>query len=153
MDIEKRLAEMGLTLPPPAPVLGAYVPVKPFGNNLLYVSGNGPFIGESRITGRVPDTCSFEDACRAAECCVLNILSQIKLFLNDLSRVTNCVKMTVYVTSAADFNRQPQVANAATELLMALFGREIGCPARAAVGVSSLPADFAVEIDLLIEYK
>ena len=152
MTIENRMTELGIKLPAAPKVAGVYLPVKDFCQNMAYVSGNVPIIGdEIKITGKLGATCSFEDGCKAAEYCTLNILANLKAHLGDLDRIKSCVKMTVFVACTPDFTQHPQVANAATELLVKIMGQEKGCPSRSAIGVTSLPLDVAVEIELLVE--
>ena len=155
MEIEKRLKEINIALPAPPKKVGVYMPVKAFSGDLtpcpVQVSGCLPMVDGVVITGKLGDDCSMEDGCKAAELCTLNILANLKAHLGDLDRVRNCVKMTVFVASTPDFYQHPQVANAATELLVKIFGEKIGCPTRAAFGVASLPANAAVEIELLVE--
>ena len=153
MRIEDRLKELGYTLPEAPKRVGVYMPVKAFCNNLAQVSGCLPIIDGANITGKLGDDCSIEDGCKAAVQCTLNILANLKAYLNDLDRIKSCVKMTVFVASTPDFYQHPQVANAASELLVNIMGEEKGCPARAAFGVSSLPANAAVEIELLVEVE
>ena len=153
MQIEKRLQELGYTLPEAPKKGGVYTPVKEFCNNLAYVSGCVPLIDGQNITGKLGADCSLEDGRKAAEHCTLNLLAVLKAHLGDLDRIKSCVKMTVFVASAPDFYQHPQVANAATELLVNIMGEEKGCPSRSAFGVSALPLDSAVEIELMVELK
>lgn len=151
MQIESRLQELGYTLPEPPKKGGVYAPVKKFCNNLAYVSGCIPILEGQVITGKLGDDCTIEDGCKAAERCALNILAVLKAHLGDLDKIKSCVKMTVFVASAPDFYQHPQVANAATELLVKIMGEEKGCPSRSAFGVSALPLNSAVEIELMVE--
>ena len=151
MQIEKRLQELGFTLPEPPTKAGVYVPVKEFCKGMACVSGCLPIINGQSIEGKLGADCSLEDGQKAAERCTLNILAVLKKHLGDLDKIKSCVKMTVYVASTPDFYQHAQVANAATELLVSVMGEEIGCPARAAFGVSALPLNVAVEIELMVE--
>ena len=151
MQIEKRLEELGHTLPNPPTKGGIYMPVKEFCSGMACVSGCLPIINGVNITGRLGDDCSMEDGSKAAEQCTLNILAVLKHHYGDLDRIKKCVKMTVFVASTPDFYQHSQIANAATELLVNVMGEEKGCPARAAIGVSSLPVNAAVEIELMVE--
>ena len=151
MEIEKRISDLGYTLPPAPQKAGVYVPVKEFGSSLAYVSGCLPVINGQNITGKLGADCSVEDGCKAAKNCTLNILAVLKQHLGSLDRVKSCVKMTVFVASTADFYQHPQIANASTEMLVSIFGEEKGCPSRSAFGVSALPLNAAVEIELLVE--
>jgi len=153
MKIEKKLQELGYTLPEAPKRVGAYMPVKEFGTNLAYVSGNLPSIAGEVITGKLGANRSMDDGKKAAEYCTLNILANLKAHLGDLDRIKSCVKMTVFVACTPEFSQHPQIANASTEMLVAIFGEEVGCPSRSAVGVPSLPLDVAVEIELLVEIQ
>ena len=153
MQTEKRLNELGYTLPETPKKAGVYVPVKEFGSNLAYVSGNIPMIAGEAITGKLGADCTFEDGCKAAEYCSLNILAVLKAHLGDLDRIKSCIKMTVFVACTADFHQHPQIANAATEFFVKVMGEEKGCPSRSAIGVASLPLNVAVEIELLVELE
>jgi len=150
MQIEKRLQELGYTLPEAPPKGGVYTPVKEFCNKLAYVSGCVPRIDGQNITGKLGADCSLEEGFKAAERCTLNLLALLKVHLGDLDKIKSCVKMTVFVASAPDFYQHPQVANAATELLVNIMGEEKGCPSRSAIGVASLPLDSSVEIELMV---
>ena len=150
MNIEKRLQELGYTLPNAPAKGGVYTPVKEFGANLAYVSGHVSNMNGVAIKGKLGADSSFEDGIKASEMCVLNLLATMKAYLGDLDNIKSCVKMTVFVASHADFYMQPQIANAATELLVKVMGEEKGCPSRSTIGVPVLPGNFAVEIELLI---
>ena len=151
MKVEQKLQELGYVLPEAPKRVGAYMPIKEFGNNMAYVSGCLPTINGETISGRLGADCSMEDGCKAAERCVLNILALLKAHLGDLDRIKSCAKMTVFVACTPEFTQHPQVANAATELLIKIMGDEVGCPSRAAVGVVSLPLGVAVEIEMMVE--
>jgi len=151
MTIEKKLQELGIILPSTPKKGGVYAPVKEFCCKMAYVSGAVPIIDGNAIVGKLGADCSFEDGLKAAEHCTLNILATLKEYLGDLDRIKNFVKMTVFVASAPDFTQHPQVANASTELLVKIFGEEIGCPSRSAIGVAALPSNVAVEIEVMVE--
>ena len=151
MQIEKRLQELGYTLPEAPKKGGVYTPVKEFCNNMAYVSGCVSIIAGESITGKLGADCSFEDGLKAAEYCALNLLAVLKAHLGDLDKIKSCTKMTVFVASAPDFYQHPQIANAATELLVKIMGEEKGCPSRSAIGVAVLPSNVAVEIEMLVE--
>ena len=153
MQTEKRLTELGLTLPGTPKAAGTYVLVKEFCCNMAYVSGCLPIIDGENITGKLGADCSLENGIKAAERCTLNILSALKAHIGDLDRIKSCVKMTVLVASTPEFYQHPQVANAATELLVKIMGDEKGKPTRAAFGASSLPLNSAVEVELMVELE
>ena len=119
--VERKLAELGLTLPEPAPPVAAYVPAVEAGG-LLHISGQLPFDHGQLMTGRLGDDRDLAYGQEAAERCALMLVAQIKAALGGLHRVGRIVKLGVFVSSAADFTDQPKVANGASELMVALFG-------------------------------
>lgn len=148
-DIDRKLADLGLSLPAAAAPVAAYVPVVEAGG-MVHVSGQLPFRDGQVITGRLGDGVSLEEGQEAARACGLMLVAQLKAALGDLSRVKRVVKLGVFVNSTPDFTDQPKVANGASELMVALFG-DAGRHARAAVGVAALPLGAAVEVDAVIE--
>lgn len=150
MNIEKKLTEMGLTLPPPPPRGGLYKSCKQFGTNLAYVSGCGCSL-ETPVAGKLGVDFTLEEGQEHAKNAMLNVLSVLKAEIGDLDRVKICVKILVFVASANDFYSQPAVANGATKLLGDLFGEEIGIPSRSAIGVNVLPGNLPVEIEAMFE--
>lgn len=147
-EIERRLADLGLTLPAPAAPVAAYVPVVVAGG-LAHVSGQLPFVDGKLILGRLGENVSVEDGTEAARACGLMILAQLKAALGSLARVERVVKLGAFVSSTADFTDQPKVANGASELMAAVFG-DAGKHARSAVGVPVLPLGAAVEVDAIV---
>ncbi|WP_174292604.1 RidA family protein [Sphingomonas bacterium] len=148
-QIDRRLEELGLTLPQAAAPVASYVPVVEAGG-LLHVSGQLPFQGGAVVTGRLGEDTSLEEGQEAARACALMVVAQVKAALGgDLSRVARIVKLGVFVNSTPDFTDQPKVANGASDLMVALFG-EAGRHARAAVGVAALPLGAAVEVDAIV---
>jgi enamine deaminase RidA (YjgF/YER057c/UK114 family) len=118
---------------------------------LLFLSGHGSFVdGEPAHLGTLGANLSTEDGYRAAKVVLLNLLGTAKAEVGELSRIARWVKLTVLVNATPDFTEHHLVANGATDLLVAAFG-EIGRPARTAMGVSSLPLGFAVEIEAVAE--
>ena len=146
--VDRRLEQLGLTLPQAAAPVAAYVPVVEAGG-LLHVSGQLPFKDGRLMTGRLGDGVSLEEGQEAARACALMLVAQLKAYLGDLSRVGRIVKLGVFVNSAAGFTDQPKVANGASELMVALFG-DAGKHARSAVGVPVLPLGAAVEVDAVV---
>ena len=142
------LRQRGWTLPPPPAPVGSYAPAIREGD-LLWVSGQGAMVeGAVLHPGRVPDTVSLEQAQEAARRATLQALSALAAEAGSLDRIRRIVRLTVFVASAPSFTRQHEVANAASEVLIALFG-ESGRSTRVAVGVVALPRDFPVEVDLV----
>ncbi|AFU58229.1 putative endoribonuclease L-PSP [Candidatus Nitrososphaera gargensis Ga9.2] len=149
--IEDKLASLGITLPsPPAPA-GSYVPVVVTHNNLAFVAGQIPTEGgQVKFKGKVGRDISIEAGQQAARLCTINALAQLKSALGSLDRVKRAVKVTGFVSCDPLFADQPKVINGASDLLVQVFG-ENGRHARAAVGVSSLPLDSAVEVEFIVE--
>lgn len=150
--IDRKLEELGLSLPEAAAPVAAYVPVVEAGG-LLHISGQLPFKDGALMTGRLGDDRDLAFGAEAAQRCALMLVAQIKKALDgDLSRVVRIVKLGVFVNSAADFTDQPKVANGASELMVALFGDD-GRHARSAVGVPVLPLGAAVEVDAIVAVR
>jgi len=146
--IEKKLAELGLTLPQAAAPVAAYVPVVVAGG-LAHVSGQLPFVDGALVTGRLGEGVSTEQGYAAARACGLMILAQLKAALGSLDKVERIVKLGAFVNSTGDYTDQPKVANGASELMAAVFG-DAGKHARSAVGVPVLPLGAAVEVDAIV---
>ena len=147
---EERLAELGLTLPEVVPPLAAYVPAARTGN-LVFTAGQLPARdGAMLATGKLGDAVTEEQGYECARQCALNALAAIKAEIGELSQVKRVVKAVVFVASTPDFTAQPKVANGASELLGEVFG-DAGKHARSAVGVSVLPLDVPVEVELVVE--
>lgn len=149
---EAKLTELGYTLPPvPAPA-GNYVPTRIAGS-LLFVSGQIAKRADGHLlTGKLGADLTVEEGQEAARVCALNILAQAKAALGDLSLVRSIVRLNGFVNATPDFTDQPQVINGASDLMCAVLGDK-GRHTRAAVGVASLPAGTAVEIDAVIEIE
>jgi enamine deaminase RidA (YjgF/YER057c/UK114 family) len=147
---EERLAELGLSVPEVAKPVAAYVPALRSGN-YVYTSGQLPMRdGQLITTGKVGAEVSQEEAVECARQCGLNAIAAVKAEVGELSAVKRVVKVVAFVASTPDFTAQPQVANGVSELLGEVFG-EAGRHARSAVGVSVLPLDAPVEVELLVE--
>jgi enamine deaminase RidA (YjgF/YER057c/UK114 family) len=149
--IDKRLAELGLTLPTPAKPVANYVPWVRTGN-LVFISGQGPLAdGKLLYQGRLPDTVSIEDGQKSARLCAVNVLAQLREALGgDLDRVARVVKLVGFVNAAPDFADHPKVINGASDLMVEVFGDK-GRHARSAVGSPSLPFNISVEVEAIIE--
>jgi enamine deaminase RidA (YjgF/YER057c/UK114 family) len=152
--IAARLKTLGIELPNANPAVGNYVPYVITGN-LIYVSGQLTMLnGELKYIGRLGEALSLEDGMAAARLCGLNLISQIQTALEgDLDRITRVVKLGGYVNCTHEFSGQPKVINGASDLMVEVFGQEIGKHARAAVGVSALPLGVSVEIDGIFEFE
>lgn len=151
MNVDARLAELGIVLPEAAAPLASYVPVVVHGG-FAHVSGQLPFVDGQLVTGRLGEDVSLEEGTAAARACGLMILSQLRNADISLDNVERVVKLGAFVNSTPAFIDQPKVANGASELMFDVFG-DIGRHARAAVGVPSLPLGAAVEVDAVIAVK
>lgn len=151
-DPETRLAELGLTLPPPPKPVAAYIPTRRSGN-LVFVSGQIPMRdGKLIAQGTVGAEVTMEVARECARQCVLNGLAAVKAEVGSLARIRQVVRVGCFVACERGFHAQPQVANGASELLMEVFG-EPGRHARAAVGSIDLPLGAPVEVEFLFEVE
>ena len=150
--IGEKLKENGITLPIPPSPAGSYIPVVTAGN-LAYVSGQIP-IKDGRIvfSGKVPDEQSVESAQEAARLCIINGLAQLNSYFNSLESITKIVKVSGFVNSTPDFSEHPKIINAASDLLFRIFG-DCGIHTRIAIGVTSLPLNSTVEIDMIVEFS
>jgi enamine deaminase RidA (YjgF/YER057c/UK114 family) len=151
--VDKRLKELGISVPAAAAPVGNYAAWVRTGT-LVFVSGQIPFVGgELTCKGRVGETISLEDAQKGARTCALNLVAQVKAACDgDLDRVTRVVKICGFVNSTADFTQQAQVLNGASDLMVEVFG-EAGKHARAAVSCPTLPLGAAVEVDAVFEIR
>ena len=147
MKVEKRLEELGLSLPEPANPVATYVRYVQTGN-LLYVSGTGPSAGQP--SGKLGADLTIEQGYDVAKNVGLSIIATVKQALGDLDRVTRVVKLLGMVNSAPDFGDQPKVINGCSDLLVDVFG-EAGRHARSAVGFVALPSQIPVEIEVIFE--
>jgi len=150
MDVYERMKELGVTLPKAPAKGGVYAPIKQFGQGLVYVSGCGPNIAE-QYKGKLGREFTIEQGQKFARNCMLNVLAVLEANIGDLRKIKNCVKILALVSSADDFFDQPAVANGGSQLLIDLFGPEIGTPSRSAIGVNALPSNMPVEIEGLFE--
>jgi enamine deaminase RidA (YjgF/YER057c/UK114 family) len=149
VSARRRLAELGLDLPPVVPPVAAYLPAVRTGD-LVYTSGQLPLAdGRMAATGKVGAQVTPEQAKELARTCALNALAAVDALVG-LDAVVRVVKVVGFVSSAPDFTGQPAVVNGASELLGEVFG-DAGTHARSAVGVASLPLDAPVEVELVVE--
>lgn len=150
--IEEKIKELGFEVPEAPKPLAAYVPALII-NDLVFTAGQLPSIkGELKFMGKIGKELTEEAGKKAAEICALNCLGAIKGVIGNLDKIDRVVKLTVFVNSAERFTSQPKVANGASELIGKIFG-EMGKHARSAVGVSELPLDAAVEIEMIVKLK
>ena len=150
--IEDRLRELSIELPTPPSPAGSYIPVVTTGN-LAFVSGQIPMKeGKVIFEGKVPEQQSLESARDAAKICIINGLAQLKENLGSLDKITKFVRISGFVNSNPNFTEQPKVINAASDLLVEIFG-DMAKHSRIAVGVASLPLNSTVEIDMVVEFS
>jgi enamine deaminase RidA (YjgF/YER057c/UK114 family) len=148
--IDERLKELSIQLPTPPNPAGSYIPVVITGN-LAFVSGQIPIKdGKVIFEGKVPEKQSLDSARDAAKICIINGLAQLKVNLGSLDKITKFVRISGFVNSNPDFIEQPKVINAASDLLVEIFG-DMAKHSRIAVGVASLPLNSTVEIDMIVE--
>ncbi len=147
MSIAARLRALGVTLPDLAAPVGSYVPATRAGD-LIITSGQLPMVkGELVARGKVPVDVPLAEAQQAAKVAAINALAAVVSVVGDIERIERIVRVGVYVNSSAGFTDQAKVANGASDFLVALLGDQ-GRHVRAAVGVSELPLNAAVELEL-----
>jgi enamine deaminase RidA (YjgF/YER057c/UK114 family) len=145
----ERLAELGITLPPVAAPVAAYVPAVRSGAQVL-TSGQLPFVdGTLAATGKLGAGVTPEQGAQLARTCALNALAAVHALVG-IDSVVRVVKVVGFVASAEGFTGQPGVVNGASQLLGEVFG-EAGVHARSAVGVAELPLGAPVEVELVVE--
>jgi enamine deaminase RidA (YjgF/YER057c/UK114 family) len=150
LSLSTRMAELGLPLESAAAPAANYVPFVQDGN-LLFISGQiSRKGGQPAYVGRLGDTITDAEGIEAARLAALGILAQIAAATGDrLDRVARIVRLGVFVASTPEFNRQSAIANGASDLMVQVFG-DAGRHARSAVGVASLPAGVAVEVEAVV---
>lgn len=151
MPIEARLRDLGITLPAPPAAGGNYVPAKTLGH-VVYLAGvisTGP---EGVITGTVGLNRSIEEGYAGARACALTQLAALKHHLGSLDAIKQIVSVNGYVNAVPGFPDSPKVINGASDLFVELLG-EAGCHVRAAIGVSSLPRNALVELQMTVEVE
>jgi enamine deaminase RidA (YjgF/YER057c/UK114 family) len=153
MSAESRLKDLKLELPAPARSLGLYKPVVIIGS-LAYLSGHGPVSGDgSAIRGRLGDDLDVAAGYEAARRTGLAVLATLRQRCGSLDPIRRLVKTAGFVQATPDFTDHPAVINGFSELMRDVFGPEAGLGARSAVGVPSLPAGWAVEIEAVFELE
>ena len=157
MKIEARLQELGLVLPEalkaPAGVKLPFANVRVRGNR-AYIAGHGPLMPDGSLAkplGKVGAEVSEQEAYQSARLVTLAILASLKRELGDLDRVTAWLRVFGMVNTAPGFNRQPAVINGFSDLILELYGPEVGQHARSAIGMAALPFDIPVEIEAEVE--
>ncbi len=152
-DPEAKLAEMGLSLIPPSDAPSKIMKAVRTGN-LIFLSGHGPTNAEGETTrGKLGVDLTVEQGREAAQLTGVQLLSSLKAEIGDLKKVKKVVKVLGMVNSAPDFTQQPAVVHGFTDLMIDVFGEEIGKHARSAVGMASLPGGMAIEIEMIVEVE
>jgi enamine deaminase RidA (YjgF/YER057c/UK114 family) len=151
VDVESRLAALGLKLPGAPSPAANYVPYA-ISQGLVFIAGQAPVVdGRYSIVGRVGVEVTLEQAQAAARLCGLNVLAQAKAAAGgDWSRIARCVRICGYVSSAPDFFEQPKVVDGASDLMVQALG-DAGRHARSALGVIALRGNAPVVIDAIFE--
>ena len=149
--IDARLAELGLTLPTAMPPIANYVPFNRSGS-IVVVSGQVPALdGKIAVTGKVTEGVTIEQGKEAAKLCFLNVLTHLRTACDgDLDRVVKVIRLGGFVAAPGAFTQHALVMNGASDLAVAVFG-DAGRHARTTIGVPSLPADAAVEVEGMFE--
>ncbi len=152
MNLEQRLKELRIELPPAPKPVGAYVPGVRSGN-LVFTSGQLPFRdGKLIATGKVPTDVPVALAQECARQTALNALAVVCSVAGSLDAVVRVVRVNFFVNSAPGFTDQAAVANGASQLLNDIFG-EAGKHTRCALGAAELPLNAPVELDLVVEVR
>jgi enamine deaminase RidA (YjgF/YER057c/UK114 family) len=147
---EQRLKELGIELPAPPEPFGTYVEAVQTGN-LLFLTGMLPTEGRSvKIIGRIGAELDVEAGRKAAQLAALNVLAVARKYLGSLDRVTRIVRLGVSVATLGDIRYQPKIADAASDLLQEVFGKDKN-PSRLVYGVASLPLGAPVELEVIFE--
>jgi enamine deaminase RidA (YjgF/YER057c/UK114 family) len=151
---EKRLQELGITLPTPPRPVAKYRPSVQIGN-VLHVSGHGPAKSgdPALLAGKLGAKLTLEQGKESARLVGINILATVKASLGSLDRVKRLIKTLGMVNATPDFLDHPQVINGFSELMAQVFGDDAGVGARSAVGMGSLPGDIPVEIECIFEVE
>ncbi len=152
-NIEERLKELGIELSEPKLPKGVNIVLAVQSNNLIFLSGNGPIMPNGdKITGKVGTDLSIEQGYEAARQTAINQLSVLKYHIGDLNKVEKIVKVFGMVNADTSFTEHPKVINGFSDLMIEVFG-ERGHHSRSAVGVSSLPWNLAVEVEMIVQIK
>jgi enamine deaminase RidA (YjgF/YER057c/UK114 family) len=159
VHVERRLAELGIALPPAPKPAANYVPVQRAedsgGATTLYLSGHLPLNSDGSLwTGRIggPGGQTLEHGYQAARQVGLNLIATLQEHLDgNLDRVQQIVKLFGIVQSDPDFHEQHKVVNGCSDLMVEVFGKERGMHARSAIGTNALPLNTSVEIEAIVK--
>lgn len=149
MSIEARLKELGIDVPPATPPMFNYVAVT-LHQGVAYVAGHIPREGTKILfQGKLGAEISLDQGREAAKICIVQALSSLRAALGSLDRIQQILKVVGFVASAPGFIDQPKVIDAASDLLVQIFGDK-GRHARSAIGAAELPRGVPVEIELVV---
>jgi enamine deaminase RidA (YjgF/YER057c/UK114 family) len=151
MSTEKRIIDLGLTLPEPPTPKGVYKPVLLDGKH-CYISGQGPYLSDGNlITGKLGKDLDADEGKNAARQVGLTILATLRQELGSLDKIKRVIKILGMVTATPEFEKHPYVINGCSELFADIWGKDNGIGVRSAVGMGSLPNNISVEIEALFE--
>ncbi len=154
MDCYAKMKELGISIPSSPGAGGIYVPMVKIGEKVYVTSGVGcKKDGKYLYMGQAGKDFTIEQAQEAARQCILNLLSIIQNQIGDLNNITQIIKLLGFVSSTDNFGEQPKVMDAASQLLIEVFGTKVGTSARSAIGTNNLPGNQAVEIEMMFEVK
>lgn len=149
-DVEERIRELGIELRTPPPPLASYIRTSRIGN-IVFLSGHGPDLPEGgRVIGKVGRELTLEQGQEAARWAAISLLSSLRAEIGDLNKVVRIAKVTGMVNAVPEFTQHSQVINGFSDLMVEIFG-DAGRHTRASVGMSSLPFNMAVEIEMIVE--
>lgn len=150
-DADKKLSELGITLPVPSAPIANYVGLVRTGN-LVMVSGQLCFGSDGKLVaaGKLGSDVSVEQGQAAARACAINLLGQLKAGLGNLDKVARVVRLGGFINASPDFSDGPKIMNGASDLMVAVFGDK-GRHARTTVGVAALPLNAVIEVEGLFE--
>ena len=152
IDFDQRLKDLNIVLAKPSPPLASYVKTVRTGN-LIFMAGHGPDKPDgSRVTGRLGADLSIEQGQEAARSTGISLLSSLKAEIGDLNKVKRIVKVLGFVNSTPDFSDQSKVMNGFSDLMIEVFGDK-GKHARSAIGMPTLPANWATEVEMVVEIE
>src|ERR671912_69909 len=153
--VDKKLQDLGITLPTPAAPVANYVPFVRTGN-LVIISGQLCLGQDGKMAdahkGKVGAEVSPETGQEAARLCAINLLAQLKSAVGDLDKVVRCVRLGGFINVIPTYAAVPTVMNGASDLMVAVFGDK-GRHARTNIGVAELPMDWAVEVEGMFEVE
>ena len=153
--VDRRLQELGISLPAAAAPVANYVPYVRTGN-LVVVSGQICFGPDGKIAeahkGKLGREVSPERGQEAARLCAVNVLAQMQAALGDLDAIVRCVRLGGFINAEPSFAALAQVMNGASDLMVAVLGDK-GRHARSTIGVAELPLDAAVEVEAMFEVR